>query len=97
MNKSVSAIIVTYNRINELLRCINSVKTQSILPNHIIIVNNASTDDTEKIMDTARLVLKIFGSLSSWPVFIACSMLIYYLSYKITCCLYLKGVEHYGE
>ena len=76
----------------------NTVKVISlILLAFVSLIMLILTDDTEKIMDTARLVLKIFGSLSSWPVFIACSMLIYYLSYKITCCLYLKGVEHYGE
>ncbi|MBQ5988386.1 MAG: ABC-2 transporter permease [Oscillospiraceae bacterium] len=76
----------------------NTVKVISlILLAFAVLIMLILTDDTEKIMDTARLVLKIFGSLSSWPVFIACSMLIYYLSYKITCCLYLKGVEHYGE
>ncbi len=50
MNKSVSAIIVTYNRINDLICCINSIKTQSFTPNHIIIINNASTDDTKEII-----------------------------------------------
>ena len=76
----------------------NTVKVISlILLAFVALIMLILTDDTEKIMDTARSVLKIFGSLSSWPVFIACSMLIYYLSYRITCCLYLKGVEHYGE
>ena len=51
MNKSVSAIIVTYNRINELIRCIDAVLEQSIISDKIVIVNNASTDDTEKIIN----------------------------------------------
>lgn len=76
----------------------NTVKVISlILLAFAALIMLILTDDMEKIMDTARVVLNKCGSLSSWPVFIACSMLIYYLSYKITCCLYLKGVEHYGE
>ncbi len=51
MNKSVSAIIVTYNRKNELIRCIDAVLEQSIISNKIVIVNNASTDNTEKIIN----------------------------------------------
>ena len=76
----------------------NTVKVISlILLAFAALIMLILTDDMERILDTARSVLKICGSVGSWPVFIACSMLIYYLSYRITCCLYLKGVEHYGE
>lgn len=46
MTKTVSAVIVTYNRKKELLRCISAVKNQSYKIDYIIVVNNASSDDT---------------------------------------------------
>ena len=44
---SVTAIIVTYNRRKELFRCIDTVLNQTVQPDYLLIVNNASTDDTE--------------------------------------------------
>jgi len=46
IKKRVAAIIVTYNRRDLLLRCIESIKNQSLAPDLIIIVDNASTDGT---------------------------------------------------
>lgn len=46
----VSTIIVTYNRKNELIRCINAVLAQSVKPANIVVVNNASTDGTKEIV-----------------------------------------------
>lgn len=45
-----AAIIVTYNRKELLLRCIEAVSTQSSLPNAIFIIDNASTDGTEDLL-----------------------------------------------
>ena len=45
MNK-VIAVVVTYNRLELLKQCISAVENQSH-PCDILIVNNASTDDTE--------------------------------------------------
>lgn len=45
-SNSVAAVIVTFNRLELLKRCINALNVQSILPDKIIIVNNGSTDDT---------------------------------------------------
>ncbi len=42
----ISAVIVTFNRKNDLLRCLNAVISQSKHPDEIVIVNNASTDGT---------------------------------------------------
>ena len=44
---SITAIIVTYNRRKDLERCIDAVLNQTIPPNNLLIVNNASIDDTE--------------------------------------------------
>ncbi len=46
MNKIV-AVVVTYNRLDMLKKCISCLENQTIRCD-IIIVNNASTDDTEK-------------------------------------------------
>lgn len=43
---TVSSIIVTYNRSQELMRCLNAVVNQTKKLNSIVIVNNASTDNT---------------------------------------------------
>lgn len=51
---TTSVIIVTYNRLNLLKECINAVQNQIQLFNHIIIVNNASTDGTEKYLSNFK-------------------------------------------
>lgn len=47
----VSAVIVTYNRKEEVLRCIKAVLNQSLQPENIIVVNNASTDGTAEYLE----------------------------------------------
>lgn len=42
----IVAIVVTYNRKELLIQCINALLTQSRVPEKILIVNNASTDET---------------------------------------------------
>jgi glycosyltransferase involved in cell wall biosynthesis len=43
---NIISVIVTYNRLELLQNTIQAVLKQTRLPDHIIIVNNASTDDT---------------------------------------------------
>jgi glycosyltransferase involved in cell wall biosynthesis len=45
---SVSVIIPTYNRYNNLLNCIESIKNQTLKPYEIIVVNDGSTDPRYK-------------------------------------------------
>lgn len=45
------AIIVTYNRLEKLKRAVDSLLAQTILPYKIIIINNASTDQTTAYLD----------------------------------------------
>ena len=49
---TITSIIVTYNRKEELLRCINAVKNQTVKCTSILIVNNASTDGTKEILSS---------------------------------------------
>lgn len=43
---TVTAIIVTFNRKNDLLRCLNHVIHQTYNPDYVLVVDNASTDGT---------------------------------------------------
>lgn len=42
----VIAVIVTYNRLQLLKKCITAVLSQSVSPDEIIVINNGSTDGT---------------------------------------------------
>lgn len=46
----LSILIVTYNRVNELRRCLESVLDQDPVPDEVIVYDNASTDGTEVMM-----------------------------------------------
>ncbi len=48
MNKNITAVIVTHNRLELLKRVISSVKKQTYPVSGIIIVNNDSSDGTEE-------------------------------------------------
>lgn len=47
---NITAVIVTFNRKNDLLRCVEAVLGQSRKPDNVVIVNNASTDGTEEAL-----------------------------------------------
>ena len=46
----ISVIIPTYNRAHLLPRALDSILSQSCLPNEIIVVDDGSTDDTSALM-----------------------------------------------
>lgn len=52
--KTVTAVVVTYNRLNLLMECIDALKSQTYNLSHIVIVNNASTDGTEEYLNKLR-------------------------------------------
>lgn len=45
-NNCMSIIVPVYNRPHLVERCLNSLKAQTYRPMHVIVVDNASTDDT---------------------------------------------------
>lgn len=49
--KNITAVVVTYNRKELLIRCIEHLRQQTIELNSIIVVNNGSTDGTEQWLD----------------------------------------------
>lgn len=48
MDKNVCVIIVTYNRLTLLKKCIDRIDNQVFKPNHVLIFNNNSTDGTKE-------------------------------------------------
>lgn len=44
-------VIVTYNRLNKLQKCLDAYASQSYPPKLILVVNNASTDSTAQFLD----------------------------------------------
>lgn len=52
VNKKIACIIVTYNRLELLKRCVKSIEDQSCIFFDTIIVNNGSTDGTENWLET---------------------------------------------
>ena len=49
MPENVLAVVVTYNRVDLLKRCVKYVQEQTVRP-HLLIINNQSTDGTEQYL-----------------------------------------------
>ena len=49
--KDITAVVVTYNRKELLVRCIEHLRRQSVKLDSIIVVNNGSTDGTKEWLD----------------------------------------------
>lgn len=60
MRNKVSAIIVTYNRLDFLIQTIQSLKNQTRKPDTIIVVNNSSTDGTSEWLNTQSDLIVIY-------------------------------------
>jgi rhamnopyranosyl-N-acetylglucosaminyl-diphospho-decaprenol beta-1,3/1,4-galactofuranosyltransferase len=50
--RSIAAIIVTYNRVRLLEECLLAVSRQTRAPDMVIVIDNASTDDTPAMLTT---------------------------------------------
>lgn len=50
MGSSVAAVIVTYNRLEKLKTVLISLEKLTVSPEYLVIVNNASTDGTDKYL-----------------------------------------------
>lgn len=44
--KSICAVVVTFNRKRLLLNCLDALKVQTRQLSHIVVIDNASTDGT---------------------------------------------------
>lgn len=49
----VVAVVVTWNRRELLTESLNALRAQTLEPSAIVVVNNASTDDTAELLDSA--------------------------------------------
>ncbi len=62
----IVAVIVTYNRLTQLKKCIDSLRNQTIKLDKIIVINNSSTDETlnwlNKINDLILITQENLGS-----------------------------------
>lgn len=72
MNNKISAIIPTYNSEKYIVRTLESICNQSILPNEIVIVDDGSTDRTIEIINNYVMAhreitdrVKIFQQLNA--------------------------------
>jgi rhamnopyranosyl-N-acetylglucosaminyl-diphospho-decaprenol beta-1,3/1,4-galactofuranosyltransferase len=65
----ILAGIVTHNRVKLLERCIDAIQKQSLQPQEILVINNGSTDGTEKML-TKKNITSIkqenLGSAGGW-------------------------------
>lgn len=48
---NISVVIITRNRCKDLKECLNSIFDMNVTPNEVIVVDNLSTDGTEKIKE----------------------------------------------
>lgn len=55
----IIAVVVTFNRLENLKILLSGLQQQSILPDEIIVVNNNSTDGTGKWLDTQNGIIVI--------------------------------------
>ncbi|MFC2102923.1 glycosyltransferase family 2 protein [Bacteroidota bacterium] len=50
----IAAVVVTYNRLELLKKCLNSLKNQTRKPDEFVVVNNSSTDGTVEWLNDQR-------------------------------------------
>ena len=58
MNKKVGIVVVTYNRKQLLLKCLDSLINQKLKPDAIYIVDNNSTDNTYNEANKAGAIVR---------------------------------------
>ena len=49
-NYRIAAVVVTYNRKEQLLDCLNAIANQTFKPAKVFIIDNASSDGTEEMI-----------------------------------------------
>ena len=51
----ILALIITHNRLNELKTCIQKIKSQSLLPDKILVIDNQSNDGTKEYLNNNKI------------------------------------------
>jgi len=85
--KTVTAAIVTYNRLELLKESLAAILAQTKYLSHVIIVNNMSTDGTTEYLDSLndeRIV--VYHATEIWVVLVVLTKQSVYLvnNYKMT-------------
>lgn len=55
-NKEIFAVVVTYNRKDTLLECLQAIELQTVKPKLVFILDNASTDGTRDTLSSAGYI-----------------------------------------
>ena len=58
--KNVIAVVVTNNRYHSLVNCIESIRSQTIKPNQILVINNGSSDYTSVWLDQQEDIIHLY-------------------------------------
>jgi GT2 family glycosyltransferase len=59
-DQEISVIIPTFNSVKTLRTCIKSIQKQTLPPREVIVVDNASSDDTSNVVKKEFPAIKIF-------------------------------------
>ena len=59
MGRNVGIVVVTYNRLQLLTEVIDALRKQTYNDYQIVVVNNGSTDGTEKWLSQQRDIITI--------------------------------------
>lgn len=51
VSQRVTALVVTYNRKDLLVECLNAIEAQTALVNRVVVIDNASTDGTSSLFE----------------------------------------------
>lgn len=62
-NFKICAVVVTYNRKNLLLNCLNAINSQTFKPHTVLIVDNASNDGTQKLVEKNGFFNTLIGGI----------------------------------
>ncbi len=58
--KNILALVVTHNRHQSLVNCIKAIRSQSIIPDQILVINNGSSDYTSVWLDQQEDIVHIY-------------------------------------
>ncbi|MBW6458328.1 MAG: glycosyltransferase family 2 protein, partial [FCB group bacterium] len=61
VNPKISLVIPVFNRPQEIRRALDSVRTQTLLPYEIIVVNDGSTDNTQDVLSAYLPEIRIIA------------------------------------
>ena len=56
MTETVLALVVTYNRLNYLKRCLEFLENQDRKINQILVINNDSNDGTQQFLEEKKSI-----------------------------------------